>query len=92
VVAIEVLAGNQPLNEKKLVSGINSYVERYTSIDFNGVLKIVLEDLTVLRNLRTLHLLNRYYELTEITRGFKITLDAFDPNKKRLISLSPFMK
>ena len=91
-VAVEVLAGNQRLNEKKLAFELNSCVEKYLSIEFEGVLKIVLEDLTVLRNLRTLHLLNRYYELTETTRGFKIMLDAFDPNKKKLIPLSEIVK
>ena len=91
-VAIEVLAGNQRLNEKKLVFELNKCVERYMSIEFEGVLKIVLDDLTVLRNLRTLYLLNRYYELTEATRGFKIMLDAFDPNKKKLISLREIVK
>ena len=90
--AIEVLASNQPLNEKKLVSEINSCVERYVSSGFEGVLKIVLEDLTVLRNLRALHLLNRYYELTEVTRGFKIMLVILDPNKKKLIPLSEIIK
>ncbi|NHV97364.1 MAG: hypothetical protein HA494_06215 [Thaumarchaeota archaeon] len=91
-VAIEVLTSNQPPNEKKIVSEINSLVERYASIDFEGILKFVLDDLTVLRNLRALHLLNRYYELTEVTRGFKITLEAFDPNKKRLIPVNEIVK
>jgi len=91
-VAVEVLAGNQRLNEKKLAFELNSCVEKYMSIEFEGVLKIVLEDLTVLRNLRTLHLLNRYYELTETTRGFKIMLDTFDPNKKKLIPLCEIVK
>ncbi len=91
-VAIEVLAGNQRLSEKRLISELNSCVEKYISIEFEGVLKIVLEDLTVLRNLRALHLLNRYYELTETTRSFKIMLDAFDPNKKKLIPLSEIVK
>lgn len=91
-VAIEVLTSNQPPNEKKIVSEINSLVERYASVDFEGILKFVLDDLTVLRNLRALHLLNRYYELTEVTRGFKITLEAFDPNKKRLIPVNEIVK
>lgn len=91
-VAVEVLASTQRLNEKKLAFELNSCVEKYMSIEFEGVLKIVLEDLTVLRNLRALHLLNRYYELTETTRGFKIMLDAFDPNKKKLIPVSEIVK
>lgn len=91
-IAIEVLAGNQPLNEKKLVSEINTCVERYASSGFEGVLNIVLEDLAVLRNLRALHLLNRYYELTEVTRGFKIELNTLDPNKKRLIAVNEIVK
>jgi cell volume regulation protein A len=91
-VAIEVLTSDQPLNEKKLASEINSYVEKYTSVDFEGVLKIVLDDLTVLRSLKALPLLNRYYELTEVARGFRITLDVFDPNKKKLIPINEIVK
>jgi len=90
--AIEVLAGNQLPDEKKLVSQINSCAEKYKSSGFEGVLKIVLDDLTVLRNLRALHLLNRYFQLTEVTRSFKIELDAFDPNKKKLIPVSEIVR
>jgi cell volume regulation protein A len=90
--AIEVLASNQLFNEKKLVSEINSCAEKYTSVNFEGVLKIILDDLTVLRNLRALHLLNRYFQLSEVTRSFKIELDAFDPNRKKLIAVSEIVK
>mgnify|MGYP000535142471 CR=1 FL=1 len=93
VIAIEVVvAGTPQPNEKKIISEINSYVERYALNGFEGVLKIVLNDLTVLRNLRALYLLNRYYELTEVTRGFKITLNTIDPNKKKLISLNKIVR
>ncbi|MFN3622145.1 MAG: cation:proton antiporter, partial [Nitrososphaerales archaeon] len=62
--AVEVLSSSQQLNEKRLITEINSCVEKYAQTGFEGVLKVVLDDLTVLRNLRALHLLNRYYELT----------------------------
>ncbi|MEM1995019.1 MAG: cation:proton antiporter [Nitrososphaerales archaeon] len=91
-VAVEVLSSIQPLNEKKLVSEINSWVERYSQNNFDGILKIVLDDLTVLRNLRTLHLLNRYYELTEATRGFHVDLEALDPSKRRLVPINEIIR
>lgn len=90
--AVEVISSSQPLNEKKIVSEINSLVEKYAQVGFEGVLKFVLDDLSVLRNLRALHLLSRYYELTETTRGFHVDVDALDPSKRRLVPVSEIVK
>ncbi len=91
-VSIEVLASSQPLNGKKLLTEINGCVERYARLGFDGVLKIVLDDLIVLRNLKALHLLSRYYELTEAARSFSVRLEAIDPSKRRLVPVSEIVR